>query len=550
MRIPFRHGIVRVPANFLRLASGKVSTVITSVDPLVVTFADGTTNYIITDRLPITNAWTGPFVTGIDYWLYIDINIITGERTFGYTVHAPVAGDAAPVTPLVDQHWFDTNTTVQRVWNGNGWIRKIRVFIAKLQQGSVFVSVSANSPLYTGTQVGLSATQPINAGSFVFDGVGAPLKKADGTFFTTEDVALTGIASSTQVKFGSIVIEATADSNLPAYSIVRFTEFNHIDAALSFLVDTGAYGIIETNVATGDVVAVTMEGLVTNSDWDWSDAGINAQLFVDNIGQLTTVVPPVPIPVAAVVDKATILLRPSTLFMNTFNDPATVQSPGTVRLSVPPIDPQYPITVGTNDPRITAVAPHIGDSAVHISVTQAPFIEALTTPVVGNTLFGSDVTATVGEYKTINGTSNQITITHGIGTITVATPQDIGTSANVQFNKNTVNQQQTNVQTLTDGPSVNVDMDAGTHTILLATSAVGATRHLANPTNMLAGTIMVVKFVQDINGARGLTFDTAYKFTGGSTPVFVGQAGNAVNILTFWCDGTNLYEVSRSLAIA
>ena len=85
---------------------------------------------------------------------------------------------------------------------------------------------------------------------------------------------------------------------------------------------------------------------------------------------------------------------------------------------------------------------------------------------------------------------------------------------------------------------------------LLATSAVGATRQLANPSNALAGTVIIVKFTQDATGNRGLTFGTAYKFAGGTAPVFTGQAGNAVNILTFWCDGTTAFEMSRSLAIA
>ena len=228
MRIPFRQGLVRVPANFLQLASGKVSLVLSMTESIVATFADGAANYLLTERLAATNAWAGPFVTGTDYWLYIDVNTITGARTFGHTGFAPTDGATAPHSPLVDQHWFDTTSNNMKVWNGNGWIRKIRVFVAKLQQGSVFVSVSTNSPAYTGTQVGAMVAQTVSVGAFVFDGTGAPLKKADGTFFTTEDVALTGIASSSQVKFGSIVVEASADSNLPAYSIVRFSDFNRV----------------------------------------------------------------------------------------------------------------------------------------------------------------------------------------------------------------------------------------------------------------------------------------------------------------------------------
>ena len=57
MRIPFRQGLVRVPANFLQLAAGKVSLVLGPSDSVVATFADGAANYLTTERLSVSNAW-------------------------------------------------------------------------------------------------------------------------------------------------------------------------------------------------------------------------------------------------------------------------------------------------------------------------------------------------------------------------------------------------------------------------------------------------------------------------------------------------------------
>lgn len=413
MRIPFRQGLVRVPANFLQLAAGKVSLVLGSTDSVVATLADGAADYLITDRLTVNNAWTGPFVTGNDYWLYIDINQVTGARTFAHTTIEPREGNVAPAAPvMLDQHWFDTATNTMKVWNGNGWVKKIRVFAAKLQQGSVFVSMSVSSPIYTGTQVGALAAQPVLAGAIVFDADGNPIKKSDGTFFTTEDTALTGIASSTQVKFGSIMIEAEAVANLPAFSIVRFTDFNRITAATNYIVDNGAYGIIERDATTGEVVDVVMEGLISNPAWDWTSVGVNAQLFVDALGQLTTTPPPSPIPVAAVVDTHTILLRPSTLFMNTYNDPATALSAGTVKLSVMPADLTNPIAVGTNDPRITAVLPHIADYTVHLSTAQNTYLDSLAAVPGGISVRKNDNT---GVSVSIVAPTSGITVTNGDG---------------------------------------------------------------------------------------------------------------------------------------
>ena len=129
MRISFRQGIVRAPANFLQLASGHVSLTINPTDPLVVTFADNSTNYLVSERSSVSNAWTDNFVAGVDYWLYIDINTVSGIRTFGSTTLSPSEGPTAPANPAQNQHWFDTANNIQKVWVGSTWVRKIRVFV-------------------------------------------------------------------------------------------------------------------------------------------------------------------------------------------------------------------------------------------------------------------------------------------------------------------------------------------------------------------------------------------------------------------------------------
>jgi len=51
-----------------------------------------------------------------------------------------------------------------------------------------------------------------------------------------------------------------------------------------------------------------------------------------------------------------------------------------------------------------------------------------------NQVLGVNAGATAGEYKSLLGTANQITVTHGVGTVTFATPQDIATSSSPTFN--------------------------------------------------------------------------------------------------------------------
>jgi len=50
-----------------------------------------------------------------------------------------------------------------------------------------------------------------------------------------------------------------------------------------------------------------------------------------------------------------------------------------------------------------------------------------------NQLLGVNAAAGAQEYKTLSGTSNQITVTHGVGTITLSTPQDIATGSSPTF---------------------------------------------------------------------------------------------------------------------
>lgn len=50
-----------------------------------------------------------------------------------------------------------------------------------------------------------------------------------------------------------------------------------------------------------------------------------------------------------------------------------------------------------------------------------------------NQVLGVNNAGTAGEYKSVLGTTNQIVVTHGVGSITLSTPQDIATSSSPTF---------------------------------------------------------------------------------------------------------------------
>lgn len=97
-----------------------------------------------------------------------------------------------------------------------------------------------------------------------------------------------------------------------------------------------------------------------------------------------------------------------------------------------------------------------------------------------------------------------------------------------------------NATTLTD--AANITWDAQLNQVASVTLA--GNRTLDNPTNMKDGATYILTVKQDATGSRTLSFGSAYKFPGGTAPTLTAAA-NAVDILTFVSDGTNMYAVSQ-----
>ena len=67
--------------------------------------------------------------------------------------------------------------------------------------------------------------------------------------------------------------------------------------------------------------------------------------------------------------------------------------------------------------------------------------------------------------------------------------------------------------------------------------------------NSISGIIITIMLVQDGTGSRTVTWDSGYKWAGGSAPTLT-TAANAVDIFRFWCDGSNqAFEISRSIDV-
>ena len=102
-----------------------------------------------------------------------------------------------------------------------------------------------------------------------------------------------------------------------------------------------------------------------------------------------------------------------------------------------------------------------------------------------------------------------------------------------------------NVLTLTDGATVNWDVNSGA----TATITLGGNRTFAAPTNLVAGVFYALEVIQDGTGSRTITWNSVFKFSNGVAPV-LSTAASARDYLVFRSNGTNLYEQGRSLGVA
>jgi hypothetical protein len=294
MRIDFRQGLLRYQTDtagtptFLR-GSGVDVDLVVSPDPFVCTFADGTEDYSFEERQTIPSAWNGPFINGIDYWLYVDIDPQTGVRSFGSTTLEPVVSFRAPPNPANGQHWFDKNETTQKLRSNNRWIRVIRVFVAKLPAGST----SNIQAFGIGSQAGLWT--PTNSGFIVFDENDRPVQRQgpfrQRRFLTTASALASQFTGSAEFQLEALFNTATAVENIPAWSAIALKGPNQVGLASNTQPGAPAIGVVNEDAVPGEVVRVITSGTYTSTLLDFSNGDAGDPLFVGVTGQLVLAPP-------------------------------------------------------------------------------------------------------------------------------------------------------------------------------------------------------------------------------------------------------------------
>lgn len=292
MKISFRQGIIRYQrdpsglATFLKKSSGgSAIDLIAFNDPTIVTFAYRDANYLHEEAATVAKAWSG-FVSNVDYWLYIELDMVTAQRHFGHTSVEPTFGATAPTNPTLDQHWFDVVATTMKVWNGINWTERTRVFVAQYTAGSIIIPISYGSQVYLNTSN--------EAGFILFDAEGYPVrqhhKRKSFEFLTTASVFNTITAKAINMTLDSLCIHVRATEPIPAFTMVC-RDADATDGVGVKLADCGikgryAIGIVQEDFWADEQGIITQSGYVTNEQWNFTDAP-GTPLFLGNQGNIT-----------------------------------------------------------------------------------------------------------------------------------------------------------------------------------------------------------------------------------------------------------------------
>lgn len=290
MKIHFRQGIVRyqtdvnAQATFLQKSSldSRYIDLVVSPDPTIIAFAQRNADYIFEEARTVAKAW-GPFGDSKTQYLFWDINVLTAQLTRGSTQLPPIFAGSSPSNPRQDQHWFDTNEVVMRVWDGKRWIEKIRVFAA------VYSSSAVIRPYPLGTQAGLNT--PVDAGNIVLDGFFKPLRQSDGSFLTTTtDMSVIGIATK-KIRVEAETLQLLADEFIAINSCVQARPGRTCTLGKSSDRTSRIIGISSEDLFEGEAGIIISQGLIRNDQWNWPVDKINRPVFCGFNGEITTTPP-------------------------------------------------------------------------------------------------------------------------------------------------------------------------------------------------------------------------------------------------------------------
>lgn len=322
----FRNGIVSYQAigntpTFITKTNTSTyfATLVTSSKDFAITMAHGVAEYLVTFYNSETNAW-GPF-TGTDTnYLYIEVDTLTGQVSFGSSIVPITYGTVYPLTPVSGECFFDTNSMKTFMWTGASWVNKIRVYVGEVSSSTVVG--------YTGTVTG--SLVPYTTGPIIYSSGGRAVLKHDKTFFTfSEKFFINNIPFGTS-SLEQSAVAVRANNNLAANRFVKINSMGTVDYAQPVDVGVNIIFMLTEPLNIGEVTYLPVGGVVNNSSWSWTSIG--ADIYVGENGVLSLTDPiltnnslPSKPPIAKTLSISSILINPLA-FINVSTISAPVQT--------------------------------------------------------------------------------------------------------------------------------------------------------------------------------------------------------------------------------
>lgn len=278
MYIQFDQGVITCPSNFLKRMNNGIG-IDTNAQHIMGVISTGDQYVLMLE--PISNqvliAWTDITDAALSYWLFWDINIATGQRTYVSTNIEPIKAYQAPQAPIVGQMWFDTNARVYKEWNGSAWVRKLRLQAGIVRPGFA-ITQTAVGPYLDNPRV-------VDAGFILFDRELKAIRQGS-KFVTTNDPLITDVSTIHGFKLDQGVTFVQAGENLSKFTVVKLDTHGAAVAADPSDLADGIVGITTNDAMSGEAVNLALDGLLSNPEWMFNVTELSRYVYMTAGGQL------------------------------------------------------------------------------------------------------------------------------------------------------------------------------------------------------------------------------------------------------------------------
>lgn len=319
MNITFKQGIIKYPSsnnlqNFLQTSNNGVN-LNTNNESILITFTHGSSNYTFEEFNNISDAWLHNFEVTSEYWLYWDIDTISGIRSFGFTEIMPTISATKPSSPITDQHWFDLGSNKMYVFETSVWRPVIRVFAAYYDSLNFF-SMGGGLANYSfaGSQIGINNINDVSGKILYFDN--KPILTKTKELFTTESIFNINGSNIDSLRLESSYNIVKANETLPKYHVVKYVAEDTVELA-NYSDSNQLIGIITEDTIINDLTNIILDGVIINTSWNWTES-IGTKLWINANGELISSDPHLidnilnPIqynPIAKILSSNSIILR-------------------------------------------------------------------------------------------------------------------------------------------------------------------------------------------------------------------------------------------------